>query len=142
MLRVIKINKRVTRQGGFTLVEILVVLVVLAIIAAAALPLITQQTQQGYRKEAIDHLAAVRDAMSVYCQTGGEPAATCYNGVAAWTDISFNPNATVTGQTSNFTYALPAITGLGTGFDCLATGVGSALGLNVNIDEAGVITYP
>jgi len=80
-------HRAVHKQGGFTLVELLIVTIILAILAAIVVPQFASTTDDA-RAAAFDgNLAGLRSAVELYRQQHGEypgfaaaAAATCVNG--------------------------------------------------------------
>ena len=104
--------KRIPREHGFTLVELMVVIVIVALLAAIAVPLYTNYVKDARRSEAAGALAAVATAQQTYYQRN--------NGYA---NALANLNVDLTDITANWTVANPAlIAGPPPGFSCVATG--------------------
>lgn len=104
--------KRIARQRGFTLVELMVVIVIVALLAAIAVPLYTNYVKDARRSEAAGALAAVATAEQTYYQRNG-----------AYANTLANLNVDLTDITANWTVANPAlIVGPPVGFSCVATG--------------------
>jgi prepilin-type N-terminal cleavage/methylation domain-containing protein len=68
-------------QGGFTLVELLIVVIILAILAAIVIPQFTDTTDDARATAIASNLASMRSAIEVYRQQHGSyPAATAASG--------------------------------------------------------------
>lgn len=81
--------KIVRKQGGFTLVELLIVAIILAILAAIVIPQFATTTNDAQESALRSNLAAIRGAIDLYRQQhNGNPAAlastggTCTGGTA------------------------------------------------------------
>lgn len=81
-------RKSVRRQGGFTLVELLIVAILLAILAAIVVPQFASTTTDAQESALRANLAAMRSAIDLYRQQHGEyPGAvasstgTCTTGI-------------------------------------------------------------
>lgn len=61
----IKIN-RMTRQSGFTLIEVMVVVVILAILAAIVVPRIMSRPEQARTVKARTDIMAIENALEMY----------------------------------------------------------------------------
>lgn len=68
-------------NGGFTLVELLIVVIILAILAAIVIPQFTDTTDDARASAIASNLASMRSAIEVYRQQHGEyPAAVAASG--------------------------------------------------------------
>ena len=57
---------RLSRNRGFTLVEILIVVVILGILSAVVVPQFTGATQEAQRTATLDQLVKIREAIDLY----------------------------------------------------------------------------
>jgi len=74
MLRRVGAQGRVTRERGFTLMEMLVVLVVIGLIAAVAIPQVMKLLESAKHKAARIQLETLANSLSVYqLDVGGYP---------------------------------------------------------------------
>lgn len=99
------------KKGGFTLLEILVVLIILGLLVAVGIPYYTGVTEKAKAKEAIEVIAAIKEAEVRYnMETGGwvtftnnqsyTPSGTgCLD--VGWNTKYWNFSATNTGGTLN-----------------------------------------
>lgn len=81
--------KKVRRQNGFTLVELLIVAIILAILAAIVIPQFTETTTDARQSALRANLSAIRGAIALYRQQHNQYAAaststggTCTGGTA------------------------------------------------------------
>ena len=63
---------KASRQGGFTLIEIMVVVVIVAILAVIALPTYLNYVKSSYASEARTVMSNINNASKMYYQTRGE----------------------------------------------------------------------
>lgn len=68
------------RQGGFTLIEVMVTVAIVAILAAVALPSYTEYVKRGKIPEATSTLAELRAKMEQYFQDNRTFATACAAG--------------------------------------------------------------
>lgn len=81
-------SNSVRRQGGFTLVELLIVAILLAILAAIVVPQFASTTSEAEESALRANLAAMRSAIDLYRQQHGEyPGASASSGGACTTGI-------------------------------------------------------
>ncbi|MGI9262646.1 MAG: type II secretion system protein [Woeseiaceae bacterium] len=81
-------RKSIRRQGGFTLVELLIVAILLAILAAIVVPQFASTTTEAQESALRANLAAMRSAIDLYRQQHGEyPATLASSGGACTTGI-------------------------------------------------------
>jgi prepilin-type N-terminal cleavage/methylation domain-containing protein len=135
-------SNRKEGQGGFTLIEILIVIIILGVVAGLAVPLYRAQVEKSRQIEALQVLAAVRGSEMRFFSTDG----TFTDDFAQldYTPPSTDPGDTTddAGQTLHFSYSV-ALTGGGTGFEATATrnavkgGDGTS---TVKIDQAGTVS--
>ena len=85
------------KKRGFTLLEILIVVVILGALAALAIPAYTATTEKAKKQEAFQALAALRESQQRYYVANNTYSNT-------FGSLDFNPNSSLTGQTSLFTY--------------------------------------
>jgi general secretion pathway protein G len=104
-------------DGGFSLVEILIVVMVLGIIAAIAIPNLLNAIQRGRQKRTIGDIRSVATALEAYAIDNGlypsSPATGPLDAVAA----SLEPT---------YAAAIPRADGWGTPFDYVTDAAGSA----------------
>ncbi|MBV8379629.1 MAG: prepilin-type N-terminal cleavage/methylation domain-containing protein [Paucibacter sp.] len=113
------------RNGGFTLIELMIAAAVLAILAAIALPAYTSYVLRGRISDGQSALAAFSTSLQQYYQDN-----RTFVGACAGTGIGALPTAT-----TYFTYSctnLAATTYLAT-----ATGQGAAAGFTFTVDQDG-----
>ena len=96
--------KILRNSKGFTLLEVLIVLVILAVLAGLAIPAYNAAIEKSRSQEALQGLAAAREAMVRYHAVNGTYVGAAY-GVGA---MDYNPNTAVGGQVPIFTYTIPA----------------------------------
>lgn len=88
-------------QGGFTLLEILIVLIILGVLAALAIPVYSAAREKAVRQEAYQVLAATREAEMRYFSAYDTYTTSVSN-------LGFDPNgAQPAGVTAHYTYTIP-----------------------------------
>ncbi len=108
------------QQGGFTLIEVMIVVAIIGILTAIALPAYTDYVRRGRISDATTTLSNLRIKMEQYYQDRRDyGAGAC--GVVEPNHTYFNFNCVSGGPT--FTYT--------------ATGTGPMANFNYTIDEAG-----
>ncbi len=63
---------RVTREDGFTMIEVMVVVVIVAILAAIAVPIYTQYVRSAHASEAKSVIGSISNAADMFYQTRGQ----------------------------------------------------------------------
>ncbi len=130
------LTKRLDHEKGFTLVELLIVVVILAVLAGLAIPVYQAQVERSRAAEAIQSLNGMRASMLRYfSQNGTYLNATV--GAGAVTDIDYNPNVAVGGQTVIFSYGITA-QAAGT-FTLTATRLPTSIAGTVTINQLGSV---
>lgn len=120
-------------KKGFTLLEILIVIVILAVVAGLAMPVFTSNIQKSKAQEAYASLSATRNAMTTYFGTNSTYA------TATFTNIGYDPNTAVGGQTINFAYTLAGLAAGTFTVSASCTTCGSA-GNIITVNQAGATT--
>lgn len=111
------------REGGFTLIEILIVVAITAILASVALPSYTAYIKRSKVPAGLDALQSYFTRMEQRFQDSGSYAASTDCAVAVPT-------------VQNFTVTC-AISGGGTGYTATATGSGPLAGYTYTINSTG-----
>jgi type IV pilus assembly protein PilE len=110
------------RNGGFTLIELMITVVILAIIVGIAMPAYNQQTQKARRADARNALLDIAGREERFLSVSNAysvlPSAVGYAG-AAWPQVVTNGYYSVT-----VTVPDPAYLGAGPSFIITATAVG------------------
>jgi len=65
-------RRRLKRNGGFTLIEVLVVVIIVAILAAVGVPIYTNYVKQARASEAQSAIGAIYNAAKMYYQDTGD----------------------------------------------------------------------
>ena len=129
--------KRLRSKKGFTLVEVLIVLVILGVMAGLAIPAYMTSVEKSLKAEALQMLAATRDAETRYyiqSQTFGTMA-----------QIDFDPSSVAgdpPGTVRHFTYAFSvAPTSVAYTVQATRNGVGGNgnAANTVTLTQAGVV---
>lgn len=93
------------RNVGFTLLEILIVLIILGVLAGLAIPGLQGGVERARANEALQRMKMTKDALQRYRDINDT-----YSGasipVFLDSNLDFNPNDTVGGQSLHFTYSL------------------------------------
>jgi type IV pilus assembly protein PilE len=141
--RVLVCRTALARQGGFTLIEVMIVVAIVAILAAVALPAYGDYVRRGQLPEAFAGMADLRVKMEQYYQdnrrygaSGGNCADT---NTPTW--AASTPALTYSGSTPGrelFTFTC-AVTNGGQGYTLTATGARErAVGHTYTITHANV----
>jgi type IV pilus assembly protein PilA len=107
-------------QGGFTLIELMIVVAIIGILAAVAIPAYSDYTVKAKMANAVSAADSLKTAVAVCAQEAGGSLADCDNGSGgipaanAFTATKEVASATVTNGAVVLTLAA---TGLGTGVD-------------------------
>ena len=136
-------------QGGFTLVELMIVVIIVGILAAVAIPMYQGATERAKASEAVAALGTIRGAMRVYFAEHGTYVIT---GVAIGDQVT-NPGVLDVTDTdllgryfSTECYTFDAIPGAATfdiecdGASSTATKAGEVATIVRSIDDDGNIT--
>ena len=121
-------NGSVASQGGFTLIELMVVIVIVAILAAVALPSYRDYVLRGRIVEATAALSAKRTAIEQWFDNNRTYADISNNNVTHQAICTDSP-------TASFAFACTVQTA--TAFTITATGQGPAAGFAFTINERG-----
>jgi type IV pilus assembly protein PilE len=115
----------VSRQAGFTLLELMVTVAIIAILTAAAMPLYTDYVKRGKIPQATSNLASVRVKMEQYYQDNRKYPASCdaAGGMPLPATDDFAYSCTLDSSNTNI-------------FTVTATGQGSMAGFTYTIDES------
>jgi type IV pilus assembly protein PilE len=109
---------------GFTLIELMITVAIIAILAAVALPSYSAYVMRANVTDAVKGLSEMRLKLEQYFQDQRTYVGACMAGTLA-------PPPT---NTPNFTFACNALTA--TGYQVVATGVGSMAGFSYTVDQA------
>jgi len=122
-------QQRLERQGGFTLVELMIVVIVVGILAAVAFPIYNDQVRKTRRTEARDALMAIAQAEERYYTEKGKyttslsnldvaSVVSCNSGTCKTLDNGYY-TVTLAGSNSTFTAtAQPTAGGAQAGDSC------------------------
>jgi type IV pilus assembly protein PilE len=113
-----------SRDRGFTLIEVMIVVAVLAILAAVAIPNYSRYVQRGQLVEATQALSEFRVRMEQFFQDN-----------RSYQNAGGNCGATAPAGLQNFGFAC-AITGGGLGYTATTTGAGPVAGFVYTINQA------
>jgi type IV pilus assembly protein PilA len=64
-----------SRQGGFTIIEVMIVTMIIGVLASIALPIVRSYTARAKMSEALLAFAPCRNAITEIYQAGGDPPA-------------------------------------------------------------------
>jgi type IV pilus assembly protein PilE len=110
------------REGGVTLMELMIVVAVIAIIAMAAYPTFTGYIQKGYDSEAIEEISSLEVVLGQYMIDNGTYVSAA-NTAAIKTNYGWEPAT----ATPHFNYSVTANSGCPTGitacYTVTATGI-------------------
>jgi len=127
-------QKRYARQGGFTLVELMITIVIVGILASVAIPLYKGYTKRAIASEADAALGAIRTALRVYYAENN-----AYPNYSGWRRVpTIGVDVTTEDLTGKyFTERDYRYRKAGRGYVVRATGRGKAAGIKRQIDHNG-----
>lgn len=132
--------RRSRSTKGFTLTEILMTIVIIGVIAGIAVPQYVITTEKSRSQEALDNLAAARDAMTRYFAVNGTYLGASFPGDGSiGLNMDYNPNSTQGAGTAHFTYAFTALAAGNYTVQATRQG-GLANGSTLSMTDQGVIT--
>lgn len=109
-------------QGGFTLMELMVVIVIVAILAAVAVPLYINYVDDARKTEAKGAIGAIVTAEQTYFQQNNSYADDTWSGTGTATHLL---NCDLTQMTTNWSFSVVGSAGTDPGFVATAKGQGS-----------------
>ena len=128
-------KRKMRKQGGFTLVELMIVVVIVGILAAVAVPLYRGNVKRAMATEGAALLGSVRTAERVYYAEHES-----YQAVAE-DDSGGSSDPLGISTAGNKYFTTYSVTVSGATFDGQTIGTGDASTIKVTMDEDGVVTY-
>ncbi len=119
---------------GIGLAEILIVLSVMCVVAGLTIPVYIARTERHRSEEAIQHLAAVKDALLQYRSLNGTYAGASFN------NIRYDPNVGEAGQDALFSYNLDILTTNEYTVTAQRLPLDANNGNTISLDQAGTLT--
>lgn len=135
-----------TKQKGFSLIELLIVVAIILIIAAIAIPNMVKAKIAANEASAVESLRTITTAEATYASTFG----TGYASLAALGSSGLIDDTLVSGTKSGYNFAVPTLGGgTGTSIDPYTTFISTAKPKSPNVtgtrmfctDSTGVIRY-
>jgi len=106
-------KRRESEQGGFTLIELMIVVAIIGILAAVAIPAYQDYTAKAQVSEAFSLASAAKSAVSLYyAETGAFPTTNAMAGIAGAATINgtYVTSVTIgTGGAITILFAAPAV---------------------------------
>lgn len=87
--------KRIKKEEGFTLVELLIVVAIIAILAAIAIPQFSKYRLRGYKTELDSDTKNAYTAAQAYLTDNPSEEIDSTNGLAKLKDGGYNPSANI-----------------------------------------------
>jgi len=129
---------RLNKDGGFTLVELMIVLVIVAILSAVAVPIYTSQVMKAKMSEADAALGTIRTELRVYYGENGDyPTVAVAAAVIgqSWNDIQVGELIGKYFVDADYTY----VSADGVSYTLTCVNNAGELNSNRTLDQAGTL---